>query len=121
MQKNSGDLVQLTDGLSSHAMHVLLHIALHWPHRWEMKDSELCFQNEAGSTVFRLYKYTNEGLTVGKDAAVASHVKQALINGYQGKEVADAVSLSFADLSAADVPEFVELLLSPESVAAISN
>lgn len=114
MPKNYDQLLQLTDDLSSEAMRVLLHMALAWPYSSEMKDSELCFQDDAGRTVIRVYKYTNEGLTVGKDAAVASHVKSALVDQYSGREVSGAVSLSFGNLSAGDVPAFIELLLAPE-------
>lgn len=114
MNSANENLLQLTDELSSHALHVLLHITLHWPHGWEMKESELCFQDTAGRTVLRLYKYGNEGLTVGKDAAVASHVKPELVARYRGREIADAVSMSFDDIEVADVPEFVGLLLAVE-------
>lgn len=114
MQASSDNLIQLTDELSSHALHVLLHIALYWPHSWDMKESELCFNEASGRTVIRLYKYGNEGLTVGKDAAVASHVKAELVRRYQGREIADAVSLSFDDIEAADVSDFIALLLAPE-------
>jgi hypothetical protein len=114
MQASSDNLNQLTDELSSHALHVLLHIALYWPHSWDMKESELCFNDASGRTVIRLYKYGSEGLTVGKDAAVARHVKAELVSRYRGHEIADAVSLSFDDIEAADVPEFVGLLLAPE-------
>jgi len=108
------NLLQLTDELSSHALHVLLHLALYWPHGWEMKDSELCFNDAGGSTVLRLYKYGSEGLTVVRDAAVAAHARAELISRYQGHEIAEAISLSFDDIDVSDVPEFIGLLFSPE-------
>lgn len=120
MHPANDNLLQLTDELSSHALHVLLHIALYWPHSWDMKDSELCFNDARGHTVIRLYKYGNEGLTVGKDAAVAGHVKQDLVGRFHGRDIADAVSLSFDDIEVVDVPEFVQLLLAPEVESVVS-
>lgn len=120
MYPANDNLLQLTDELSSHALHVLLHIALYWPHSWDMKESELCFNDAHGRTVIRLYKYGNEGLTVGKDAAVAGHVKQALVDRFHGRDIADAVSLSFDHIEVVDVPEFVALLLAAEVEPAVS-
>jgi chromosome condensin MukBEF complex kleisin-like MukF subunit len=120
MYPANDNLLQLTDELSSHALHVLLHIALYWPHSWDMKDAELCFNDANNRTVIRLYKYSNEGLTVGKDAAVAGHVKQELVSRFHGRDIADAVSLSFDDIEVADVPGFVELLLAPEIELVVS-
>ena len=118
MYPANDNLLQLTDELSSHALHVLLHLALYWPHSWDMKETELCFNDANGRIVIRLYKYGSEGLTVGKDAAVASHVKQELVGRFHGREIVDAVSLSFDDIEVVDVPEFVGLLLAPELATA---
>ena len=116
--KNSENLMKLAEGLSDSAIHTAFLLAAQWPHGTHMGDSELTFQTAEKKPVIRLWKFKKEGLTVGKDAHIASHVKDKLLSDYHGKSEANgSIGLSFDDLAPADIEPLVELLLSSERTA----
>jgi hypothetical protein len=111
VQSKDKKLIDLTESLSGHAKDACLLMSLHWPHGWEMKDSELCFQNAAGDTVIRVYCYKNEGLTVGKKAAVTAEARQTLVDQFDFVEdPCGSVGLAFEKLELSAVRTLVEEL-----------
>jgi hypothetical protein len=111
MQSNDKKLIDLTASLSGHAKEACLLMALHWPYEWQMKDSELCFQNAAGDTVIRVFSYKNEGLTVGKNAAVTVENRQTLVDQFGFVEdPCGSVGMAFDKLELSAVRMLVEEL-----------
>ena len=111
MQSKDKKLIDLTERLSGHAKDACLLMSLHWPHGWEMKDSELCFQNTAGDTVIRVYSYKNEGLTVGKNAAVTAEARQTLADQFGFVEDSrGSTGLAFEKLELSAIRTLVEEL-----------
>jgi hypothetical protein len=115
--KNEQELLDLKNKLSEEARNIFELMLERWPHSWEMKDSELTFLNEAKRPMIRVWRYTNEGLTVGVDSAITEDVRVLLIQNYGAKLIPneknkkDSLSLSFEQLSPDRAFEFVSLLL----------
>jgi hypothetical protein len=115
--KNEQELLDLKNKLSEEARNIFELMLERWPHSWEMKESELTFQNKAKRPMIRVWRHTNEGLTVGVDSAITEDVRVLLIQNYGAKLIPneknkkDSLSLSFEQLSPDRAFEFVSLLL----------